>query len=545
MSTLPGSVIVLVAIWVALVRCLDKSPWTGCDNGKVLLDTDLPKDAANWDCPTPLWPESERLYNVDTEYDPEPAKLTCMDQHITFNHTIPNSGAFRPVGADSGEYFFCPPQRWLNSLHRGATVFLYHPCSPLDERLLLSALARSCISDYILTPFKNLDRKRPIALVSWGRTLEVSTAASFEICDWLNTTSSRKTNAEEMAHEHHYNLLLTRSVEQDKHKMNKGSLKQCCEQTISSLTKNMKVTQLPSNFQTRSLKHIKEREKRAAIGSTTNLSKISSNQTSKVIHKLQSDGLPETSSSQNTVDQRDAKDILLKENPLPKMSNISQSTTNDIHLIHPQGQLQKSSSSKMEKNHNIGNATIRSKVFKPIAKQRGGVSKVAANSKDNEVINVEGRETDNINNDAKSQQSGLNGSESLRKSHPVISVASDGGDCQCKVDQPCECGNGAGAAGAGGVRGGFQRTPRTDEAVWAAGALAFILVLLTLSILHTRLYKHWRRGTSLYWHDPRQDYDSVADVIRRRLRLAKKRRKRSRKKECVLLPTSSSSEEYP
>lgn len=537
MSTLPGSVIVLVAIWVALV--LGKSPWPNCDNGKVLLDTDLPKDAAHWDCPTPLWPESERLYSVDSVYDPEPAKLTCMDQHITFNHTIPNSGAFRPVGADSGEYFFCPPQRWLNNLHRGATVFLYHPCSPLDERLLLSALARSCISDYILTPLKNLDKKRPIALVSWGRTLEVSTAASSEICDWLNTTSSRKTNAEEMAHEHQYNLLLTRSADQDKHKTNKGSLKQCCEQIISSLTKDMKMTQLHSNFQTRSLKHIKEREKRAAIGSTTNLSKMSSNQTSEVIHKLQSNGLPEKISSQNTVDQSNAKDALLKESPLPKKSNISQSTTNN------RGHLQKSSSSKMETNHNIGNATVRSKVFKPIAKQRGGVSNVAANSKDNEAIDVEEREADTMNNDAKSQQRGLNGSDSLPKSQPVTSIASDGGNCQCKVDQPCECGKGAGAAGAGGVGGGFQRTPRTDEAVWAAGALAFLLVLLTLSILHTRLYKHWRRGTSLYWHDPRQDYDSVADVIRRRLRLAKKRRKRSRKKECVLLPTSSSSEEYP
>lgn len=99
--------------------------------------------------------------------------------------------------------------------------------------------------------------------------------------------------------------------------------------------------------------------------------------------------------------------------------------------------------------------------------------------------------------------------------------------------------------GADRGRAGFQRTPRTDEAVWAAGALGFLLVLLTLSILHTRLYKHWRRGTSLYWHDPRQDYDTVADVIRRRLRLSKKRRRRSRKQECVLLPSSSSSEEFP
>lgn len=474
-----------------------------------------------------------------------------MDQLITFNHTIPNSGAFRPVSAESGEYLFCPPQRWLSNLYHGATVLLYHPCSPLLERLLLSALAQSCISDYILTPHKNLDKNKPIALVSWGRTLEASTAASSEICDWLNMTSSRKTNAGEMAHKHQYNLLLTRSAEQDKHMRNKGSVKECCEQTVLSLTEDMKKTQLHSSF-----RQIKEREKRAAIKSTTNLPKFSRNQTSKAIQKLQSNALTETFSYQNTVDQSSAKDALsasisLKENPVPKnlMSNISGTTANHIPLTHPKVQLQKSSINKMEEFHNNSNATARSNnVFKPMAKHRGeGSAKVAANSKDNEVIDVEEREADNMNNEAKSQQIASDGLDSSPKSQPVGYVPSDGGVCPCKEDQPCECSKGEGdqSRAAAGVRGGFQRTPRTDEAVWAAGALGFLLVLLTLSILHTRLYKHWRRGTSLYWHDPRQDYDSVADVIRRRLRLAKKRRKRSRKKECVLLPSSSSSEEYP
>lgn len=54
------------------------------------------------------------------------------------------------------------------------------------------------------------------------------------------------------------------------------------------------------------------------------------------------------------------------------------------------------------------------------------------------------------------------------------------------------------------------RTLRTDEAVWAAAALGFLLVLLALSVLHTRLYRHWRTMPSLYWRDPQQDYDSVA-----------------------------------
>ncbi|CDQ58868.1 unnamed protein product [Oncorhynchus mykiss] len=89
-------------------------------------------------------------------------------------------------------------------------------------------------------------------------------------------------------------------------------------------------------------------------------------------------------------------------------------------------------------------------------------------------------------------------------------------------------------------------TPRTDEAVWAAAALGFLLVLLALSMLHTRLYRQWRTTPSMYWHDPKQDYDSVADVIHRRLKMPGRRKRRvskSRRQECVLLPPSSSTEE--
>ncbi len=61
----------------------------------------------------------------------------------------------------------------------------------------------------------------------------------------------------------------------------------------------------------------------------------------------------------------------------------------------------------------------------------------------------------------------------------------------------------------GPLRGERIPIQRTDEAVWAAGALGFLLVLLTLSVLHTRLYRHWRSSTSLYWQDNQQDYESV------------------------------------
>ncbi|XP_072314904.1 uncharacterized protein tp53i13 [Eucyclogobius newberryi] len=534
-ATLPGSAAVLAALWVTVGRCLGEAPGPGCDNGKVLLDADLPKDAAHWDCPSPLWSQSQGLYSVETVHDPETAKMTCMDQRITYNHTIPNSGAFRPVSAESGEYLYCPAQRWIHNLHRGATVLLYHPCSPPHQRRLLSALARSCIHDYILTPHKDLDKNRPVALVSWGRTLEVSTAASSEICDWLNATSSATPKAAERRRQiHHYNLLLTRSAERDGRRDMKGSVKQCCERTISSRLEDPKETRLRSSFGTRIVHH-NERRKRAALKSTTDFPNVSGNQTgssgSSVIHQLQSNALPRTISSQNG-NQSGAKGALsqsisLKGNPAPKkfVPNTSRTAINSVSL--------------MDLNDDSASKSNSTDVFKD---KNQAVAKAVAESKANEVIAVEEREVDNTNKGVKSRQSG---SSSAPKSQ-AIGDERKSGDCRCEADQVCECGRGAGDESRSADESrALPRTPRTDEAVWAAGALGFLLALLTLSILHTRLYRHWRRGTSLYWHDPKQDYDSVADVIRRRMRLTKRRPKRSRKKECVLLPSSSSSEEYP
>lgn len=88
-------------------------------------------------------------------------------------------------------------------------------------------------------------------------------------------------------------------------------------------------------------------------------------------------------------------------------------------------------------------------------------------------------------------------------------------DCDgCKTGKGCECNKDIGAEAKGTfLNKGWQKTPRTDEAVWAAAALGFLLVLLTLSVLHTRLYRHWRTMPSLYWHDPQQDYDNVAGGV--------------------------------
>lgn len=60
--------------------------------------------------------------------------------------------------------------------------------------------------------FTVLLRIQPIALVAWGRTLQLSTVSSPDVCDWLeNTTSTRNKSG---GPSRKYDLLLTRSAEQ-------------------------------------------------------------------------------------------------------------------------------------------------------------------------------------------------------------------------------------------------------------------------------------------------------------------------------------------
>ncbi|CAB1348691.1 unnamed protein product [Coregonus sp. 'balchen'] len=86
-------------------------------------------------------------------------------------------------------------------------------------------------------------------------------------------------------------------------------------------------------------------------------------------------------------------------------------------------------------------------------------------------------------------------------------------DCDGRVGH-CECAETVALleGAAAGPSDRMPPTPRTDEAVWAAAALGFLLVLLVLSVLHTRLYRQWRTTPSMYWHDPKQDYDRVAEM---------------------------------
>ncbi|XP_073318541.1 uncharacterized protein tp53i13 [Pagrus major] len=578
----PLTVTVLAALWVSLGRCdVSKPLGPVCDNGKLYLGRDLPKDAVYLNCPVSPWPESTQMFpSIDTVYDPEPARQICMDRSISYNHTIPNSGAYRPVRAESGEYSYCPPQRWLNNLHHAATVLLYHPCAPLHERLLLSVLARSCLLDYIITPHPQLNNHTLIALVSWGHTLELSTVASSDVCDWLETTSSPRNKFDAVSQSRKYNLLLTWSAEQpgERPAKMKGSLRRCCEQTISSLLSG----EMESNMKKESLEPMKgkSRQIRAAIkdkwenvkdvnkteGTLTNVSTIT------------------TPSSTEDIQSNNSKsgpgDRTLSDPPGPRgnpsqshIQNVNQDPTTPLGLsmseTNPNPSPGLDVAVSVNSEHDL---TAMPEVLSPQDEGTDSVHPPMEESgskdkhydkdhtadgmmKDNEVVDVKERELEHKqthsdahshHKDEKAAFDSVSKSQSESPPQPASYLPSSR-DCDgCKEGERCECNKDSGAeAQASLVNSGLPRTPRTDEAVWAAAALGFLLVLLTLSVLHTRLYRHWRTTPSLYWHDPQLDYDSVADVIRRRLRIVKKRRKRGRRQECVLLPSSSSSDEHP
>lgn len=624
----PLTVTVLAALWVGLARCgVLGSSGPGCDNGKLYLDNDLPVDAVYWDCPLSARPKSnQRLTSIDTVYDPEPGRQICMDKSISYNHPIPNSGAYRPVGAESGEYLYCPPQRWLNNLHHAATVLLFHPCAPPSERLLLSVLARSCLSDYIITLHPQLRKHMPVALVSWGRTLELSSVASLDVCDWLETTSSTRTDPGGVNPSRTYNLLLTRPAKQhpdvpEEHATNmKDSLRRCCEQTISSLLNGF----MESSVKKESLKQMKEevksRQKRAAIrkqqenvidereNTVTHVSSSLSNQTKETTtsrtgdaqsynSKLAPSGdsspgnrtLSDPPDTRKTPSQSDNHNINEGLTPRPTTtlgSNMSETLrTNSVGQTaaqqpslqqpalrnpNPPAGLDDPTDGVNSEHNNTAEPETANHSSKDEGTERNPKGKLSDKDStadgvtQNKVVDVKERELEpkqthsDTHSHHKSDKNGKNGfdyvSKSQSKSPPQqlsnpqpASRPSSSHDCEgCRAGEHCECNKDSETeAQAAVLNKGLPRTPRTDEAVWAAAALGFLLVLLTLSVLHTRLYRHWRTPPSLYWHDPQQEYDSVADVIRRRLRIAKRRRKRGRRQECVLLPSSSSSDEHP
>uniref|UniRef100_UPI00398F8520 uncharacterized protein tp53i13 n=1 Tax=Pristiophorus japonicus TaxID=55135 RepID=UPI00398F8520 len=198
-----------------LLLCLSlpevRTRWAPCDNGKFKLQVDLPP-VEEFICRGPTWALPEMVIpSVTKVYPEQEATRVCMDKRIEYNKQIPNSGRHRPNWAMYGEYLYVPPQRWLHNLQRGGIAFLYHPCVRPSLKEELSLLARACMYKHIITPHLNLSQERPLALVAWGKSMEMSKINLAEAVDWLRKSVNRAHDAE-TKDDGAYNYLLIRKA---------------------------------------------------------------------------------------------------------------------------------------------------------------------------------------------------------------------------------------------------------------------------------------------------------------------------------------------
>ncbi|XP_056613042.1 tumor protein p53-inducible protein 13 [Triplophysa dalaica] len=454
-----------------------------CDNGKENLTTDLP-EPEELICQE-LWPQSQiDIPDIDTKYVRTGAVYICMDTPITYHDVIPTHGPYRPVEAESGEYLYCPPQRWLHNLKNGALVLLYHPCVSAEARRNLAVLARSCLAHYILTPHPWLSRRRPLAVVSWGRSLETSLISS-GFCDWL-VSNSYNVSQFSTNQRTKYSLYLTKPAPLDrpmniKQEMSNGEeLKNCCLEALH----------LNDVQRTRR----RSRKTRMALKQTSQ----------EVTEKVKPNKLNAIESSKQNVTDK------LSQNNTKEMTSLLLFTVN------------------------VTQSPNSSKYFQ----EPGGVSKEQTDAEKQLVQN-------NVERNKHQTDRKPHMKTTIESRRHRIKTDTKAQRTQSECADLTKCGVPESPHIGGPLRGERIPIQRTDEAAWAAAALGFLLVLLILSVLHSRLYRHCRSSNSLYWPEGQQDYESVGDIIRRRLRMVGRRRRRcnyNRRQESALLSNSSAEE---
>lgn len=356
--------------------------------------------------------------------------------------------------------------------------------------------------------------------MSWGRTLELSTAVSLELCDWLETTTSTRRTFAGASQGRKYNLLLTRSAEEQQpgeepsakavgcsHTALRLRLRlhvitervcadaqetprQCCERIVASFLV-VKEEEPRSNTSKRKRKEAagRKRDVRAASAEES----LSENPTEKNVPTLDTSPLPGVVGSKRVDLSAGTASVL--------GSNVSRPAAERLWT---------------------GEELNRSSPLNPMSPDfKGRRSDNGEHAEDGHENDREGGlGHEQTRSDGEPHHRGeKTGPESVTPSqselafqpqfhhHIQTSQECDG----CRPGERCECDRDPAAGpGAPQVKKGLPKSPRTDEAVWAAAALGSLLVLLALAVLHTRLYRHWRTTPSLYWYNPQQDYESVA-----------------------------------
>lgn len=154
-----------------------------CDDAKSDLGVDFdPYDVSFHDIylcirPYKLYQPNVKVKAHHREYN-IPAAMefnhVCMNETIDYDYDLPTFGNHRKLWAAWGEYTYLPPQRWIHNLEHGGIVLLYHPCALRSEVDRLRTIVTSCIYRHVITPYSKLTEERPLALLAWGHSLEMS-----------------------------------------------------------------------------------------------------------------------------------------------------------------------------------------------------------------------------------------------------------------------------------------------------------------------------------------------------------------------------------
>lgn len=97
------------------------------------------------------------------------------------------SGPFRPRPPSYGDYKFLPIQRWMHTLKLGGVVGLYHPCANQMQVQKFKSVIESCLYSYVITPSNLLSSQRPLAILTYGRSLELSVFEPHLIKDFIQS----------------------------------------------------------------------------------------------------------------------------------------------------------------------------------------------------------------------------------------------------------------------------------------------------------------------------------------------------------------------
>ncbi|XP_017022859.1 uncharacterized protein [Drosophila kikkawai] len=166
-----------------------------CDNGKSNLRLDYDpndiRDSLNYLCissnRSQYQPDLTREALLTEHFLPSaylpPAK--CMNESIEYTHLPVTNGPYRPLPAEYGVYSYLPPQRYLRNLAEGAIVMLHHPCASPGQVAELQHMVSGCLYRHLISPSQTLSAERPLALLAWSRSLEMSVVDRRLVADFI------------------------------------------------------------------------------------------------------------------------------------------------------------------------------------------------------------------------------------------------------------------------------------------------------------------------------------------------------------------------